>query len=310
MATERGTWRHDAFGVWMVVWSWGPAVAALGLFARHPGPLAYVAAVLVIAARQHALFVVAHESFHKTVFRNAWLNRFAGGWLAAYPIVIPWTGARAGHLEHHRKVGTVEDPDRYAWFWRKSDRAAFVLHMCATATGLPFVLRMARLVVGLPPARPRAGVVAPAAFKADRSDQLRIVVAHVVLLGIFAATLGWQWYFLLWLWPSISIRLVLDETRQFLEHRGGLMHVYHAGPLERFFLGPFNFHLHAYHHAVASMPWFGAPRLAARAREKLTFQEHPSYVGELVAYLRGTSAVPDPPGAQAAAVADVTPQAS
>jgi len=290
-SSAKGTWRHDAWGVWMLVWSWGPALAAIALAARHPSPWSYLAALVVVGARQHALFVVAHESWHKTVFRSPRWNRFAGAWLAAYPVVIPWVSARETHLEHHRKVGTEADPDRYAWSWRRSERGAFAWHLAAVATGVPFVVRAVRQALGLPLPPPRDGMPVPTETSGGRGEQLRTVATHLVLLGAFAGTVGWVWYFALWLFPAISMRLFFEALRQFLEHRGGRMHLYRSGPVERFFLGPFNFHLHPYHHALASEPWFSVRNAAAKAAEKYEIVEHASYVGELVAYFRGAGEV-------------------
>ncbi len=302
MARTRAANRlHDAYGAWMLVWSWGPALAALSL-ARHVHTWwAFALALLVVTSRQNALFVVAHESFHKNLFRNAALNRFAGSWLAAYPTVIPWISGREGHLKHHRAVGTEADPDRYAYYWHGHERSAVARHWLAVATGVPFVMKALRIALHLPVPAPRAGIRRDESSGGGRADHLRLVVTHLVLLGLFSLTFGWMYYFAFWLWPAISLRLLVEEMREFLEHRGGHLHVYRAGPLGRFILGPFNFHLHGYHHAVASEPWFRLAQAAERAHARVTIHVQRSYERELFAFFAGRTAFASADGALAGA---------
>ena len=109
----------------MLAWSYGPIVLAIGLYAERPRVWTFALAFVVVAARQNALFVVAHESWHRNLFPWRRLNDLAGAWLASYPIVLPHWQGRHAHLEHHRTVGTESDPDRYAWGWAVDERGAF-----------------------------------------------------------------------------------------------------------------------------------------------------------------------------------------
>jgi fatty acid desaturase len=99
---------------------------------------------------------------------------------------------------------------------------------------------------------------------------------------------GWIWYFLVWLFPVLTLRVVLNDLRQFLEHRHGRLLVYNTHALERFFFGPFNFHLHAYHHAYPQEPWFVLPTLGEAARRKCPdILDYRTYLGELADYVAG-----------------------
>ena len=284
----KGTWLHDALGVWTIVWSYAPILGALGLFARWPSPWTFAAAFLMAVVRQNALFVVAHECFHGTLFRNRKVNAALGAWIAAAPIILPYAQSRRIHLDHHRRVGQEDDPSRYAWDFPTTERGRWLRYFGGVLTTVPFVARSLKMVLGkgAPPVTDaRAGLEDGGSSKIDL---LRVVVAHLVLLGLFSVTLGWIWYFALWLLPAIGAHLVLDDLRQFLEHREGKLVVYRAGPIERFVYGPFNFHLHAFHHAYASEPWFCVPASEARARAKAPhIHTLDSYTLEIVRYLRG-----------------------
>ena len=137
-----------------------------------------------------------------------------------------------------------------------------------------------------PGARPRE--VAIPLCPEDRAELMGIAAWHLAALGAFAATIGWIWYFLLWLFPVLTLRVLMNDLRQFLEHRNGRLLVYNTYPLERFFFGPFNFHLHAYHHAFPQEPWFVLPTLGEAARRKCPdIVDYGTYLGELAAYLGG-----------------------
>jgi len=292
--TWKGTWVHDLLGAWTIVWSYAPVVVALALFARTRSVWSFALAFVTVAVRQNALFVVAHESWHLTLFRSRRANEIVGAWLASYPILMPNGPSREAHLEHHRKVGTPEDPDRYAWNWAPSERSAWLRHIAAVASGLPFCLRAARTALGLPlpPPKDDRGMRGGHSFGNARAEILPLALAHVALAGLFAVTLGWYFYLALWLLPAISLHLVVDEVRQLLEHRNGRLLIYHASPLGRFVLGAFNFHLHAVHHVFAAEPWFCLPALEGRALEKrpdiVCFE---GYLGELCAFVRGRDRV-------------------
>jgi fatty acid desaturase len=283
----KGTWLHDVLGAWTLVWSYAPILAALAVFARWPSALTFAGAFLMVVIRQNALFVVAHECFHGTLFRRRGVNAWVGAWLAASPIVLPYAQSRRLHLEHHRRVGEHDDPSRYAWDFPVTERSRWLRYFGGVLTAVPFVVRAVTMVLGRggAPAAARPGLEDGGSSKADL---LRVVVVHLVLLGAFTLTLGPLWYFLLWLLPSIGAHLVLDDLRQFLEHREGQLVIYRAGPIERFVFGPFNFHLHAFHHAIASEPWFCVPSSEERARRKAPhIHTLGSYTVEIVRYLRG-----------------------
>jgi fatty acid desaturase len=292
-----GTPAHDLLGVWMLLWSYLPAVAALYAFHRWMNLGTFFLAMLVVGVRMNALFVVVHESWHYNLFRSRRLNEWLGGALASYPIMMPYFKDRDAHWNHHRHVGTSRDPNASAWDWTDAQRGAFVKELFVVGTGLSYAARILRLVFRLPPPPPAPGRPERPTLQGKMAlfEVARLAVAQAAVFAVFWMTIGWFWYFPLWLFPALSISPAWVTLREFLEHRRGALIVYRAWPVERFLLGCFNFHLHAYHHAHASAPWFVLPVMKERAlRKQPDIVYLTSYFLELAAYLRGRSSVPFP----------------
>ena len=72
---------------------------------------AYLLALFVVGTRQHALAVLQHDGTHYLVSRNKRLNNLAMNLFAAWPLAFSATGYRRYHLEHHRTLGTKDDPE-------------------------------------------------------------------------------------------------------------------------------------------------------------------------------------------------------
>lgn len=289
-----GTPLHDLLGVFMLAWSYAPAVAALWLFSRERSVATFVLAFVVVSFRMNALFIVVHESWHFNLFRSRKANEWLGSTLASYPIVMPYFQDRNTHWNHHRFVGTLKDPDAWAWDF-PDDRRVFLREIGKVASGASYLERIWRVALGRPAPPPPADRPPRPMLEGGvaKKEIVRLAAVHAAILGIFAVTVGWVWYFPLWLAPGLSLFPAVGMLREFLEHRRGALIVYRAGWTERFLLGCFNFHLHAYHHVHASAPWFTLPSMRERCERKvpgIVYLE--SYFLELGRYLRGTSTVP------------------
>ena len=73
--------------------------------------LAYPLAALIIGVAQHRLSVLHHEAIHRSFSQWPRLNEsvglvFIGASIGARPFQSRWA-----HLEHHRFLGTKEDPE-------------------------------------------------------------------------------------------------------------------------------------------------------------------------------------------------------
>ncbi len=287
MAGHKGTFVHDLLGAWMILWAWTPMVFAIGAAWRWPSAWSFLFAVVFVGCRQNALFVVAHESWHRNLFRSRRWNDWAGAWLGALPIVQTWAASREEHLEHHRTSGTAADPTWPAYAWRPDERADFVRNLVWLVTGLPFVVRAARSVFGRYATAANSARTVPRAA-IGRADLVPLLLCQAVVLCVFAATVGWWRYVVFWLWPAVAVHQAVDELRQFLEHRSGRLIVYRSSAIGRFLLGSFNFHLHGWHHIASQEPWFDLPGLDLASRRRSSeVLVLPGYGPELWAYFRG-----------------------
>lgn len=95
---------------------WAIIVVAMTAAALHPNVLVIAVAIIVVGNRQHALGVLGHDGAHGLVARWGWLNDLLTVALISGPMGIPLRAYREFHLQHHRLLGTKDDPE----LWHKS----------------------------------------------------------------------------------------------------------------------------------------------------------------------------------------------
>ena len=98
-------WGVIGLAIWLSGWVCPP-------FTGIWGACVYIGAVVVIAARQHALMVLVHEAIHKRIARTVWINDALARVAAAFPVFISLSKWRFIHLHHHQYTQTKDDPDR------------------------------------------------------------------------------------------------------------------------------------------------------------------------------------------------------
>jgi fatty acid desaturase len=81
--------------------------------------VAYPLAVIIIAARQHALAILMHETSHYLASPNRRVNEWLGSLFCAAPILANMQNYRRAHLAHHTHLNTAEDPD-----WQRKTQSA------------------------------------------------------------------------------------------------------------------------------------------------------------------------------------------
>lgn len=70
----------------------------------------YIAANVVVAAKQYAFAVIVHDSTHYRFFTSRSANEYLENALCAFPIIISVQGYRGEHQQHHMWSNTHEDP--------------------------------------------------------------------------------------------------------------------------------------------------------------------------------------------------------
>ena len=82
MLKRKSQWR----AAWMIFHAWAVIAGAMALFVWWPNPLTFIAATLIIGARQLGLAILSHDASHGLLFSNMKLNDFAGTWLTDYAL--------------------------------------------------------------------------------------------------------------------------------------------------------------------------------------------------------------------------------
>jgi len=218
------------------------------------------------------LFMVVHETAHKTAFRSHALNLAVGN-LSAFAIGLPYEYYCLFHWDHHRYTQDPEkDPELILGQKPASDAQLAIAY-----TGLLQVLIRVRLMlrhaltgrVTVPwiPENKRAGIVREA----------RLYVA--VYLALFVGSLLLHSAILLWVWivPLLAGQLILrpylyaehtgcERTRSAFENTRTTM----TGRIMKWFA--WNMPYHVEHHAYPTVPFHALPKLHAIVDGHIVFR--------------------------------------
>ncbi|MBI6576306.1 fatty acid desaturase [Pseudomonas viridiflava] len=224
-----------------------------------------VAAMIIIAARQHALFVLYHDATHYHLTRRRSVNDFLINAAIGVPGLVPIEFYRPLHLEHHQHLGTEQDPERRFLYHRQP--------WCFTPLGAGPLLRqlagdllLVNTVRNLIAYRTSGGAPLPVT---------RPLIAGVLVWVFILALLVWQCsahqlalLAMLWFVPLVTLGALLQKIRSMAEHSGGpgstpgwqaWTYSWRVGWLGRFFIWPYHINLHLQHHRAAGVPWHALP---------------------------------------------------
>ncbi len=264
--TARSDWQ-----AWrMVLGTWLFIAAIFATVAAWPNPLTIFVAVVLLAGRQLALSVLMHECGHRTLFRSPRLNDVVGQWLCALPVMNDQPAYARGHLEHHRKAGSRDDPDLSNYAAYPVTAASFrrkVIRDLSGQTGfklLSFILRGA------------AGITT----REKRASAWPFVqqLAVQVLLFLSLAAFGIGWTYLLWALAYMTVFMLIIRVRQVAEH-GGVPDLFDPDPRlntrtvdapwwQRIILAPCGVNFHMEHHFMASVPCYKLRELRRHLRNR------------------------------------------
>lgn len=97
---------------WRLALDWLIIAAFFWLSWRWHHPAIWIISAIVIGSRQHAIGILGHDGAHRLVCRNRFWNDFLTSIFCLWPLQIPLAGYRRFHFNHHRNVGTDQDPER------------------------------------------------------------------------------------------------------------------------------------------------------------------------------------------------------
>lgn len=236
---------------------WAVVIGAAVLCERFWHPLLYVAAVLVIGGRQHALGVIAHDGSHYTLFRNRRVNDLIAEIFLAWPILASLRAYRRAHLAHHANLNTELDPDllrnRPDLLGQQRSPLAVTLLMAGKGTKQGGLLKMFVGNTDKPGDR---------AWGAARWVTYAAVAAAITWFG------WWREVALYWLVPLFTWFVFAMRLRGIVEHWGlpnktplNMTRSVRVTALERVLLLPHNINLHLEHHHYPRVPFYRLPAL-------------------------------------------------
>jgi fatty acid desaturase len=265
----------------MVLGNWLFIAAIFATVAAWPNLLTIVAAVILLAGRQLALSVMMHDCGHRTLFRSARLNDVIGQWLCALPVMNDQPSYARGHLEHHRKAGSHEDPDLPNYQDYPVSRASFRRKAFRDLTGQTGFKLMSYIFRGA------SGVIS----NEKRESALPFVqqlLVQLVLFLILAAS-GIAWTFLLWVLAYMTVFMFIIRVRQIAEH-AAVPNLFDpdsrlntrtvdAPWWQRLIFAPGGVNFHMEHHFMASVPCYKLKELRQHLRSRHALDEVPEFHG-------------------------------
>jgi fatty acid desaturase len=231
--------------------------------------------VFLIGTRQHALFILAHESAHYRLFERRWLND-AVGRLCATVQGLSMRTYRVIHRLHHNNLYTELDPDTALHGGYPRGKAYLVRKLLKDLSGFTAWKTYAYFLGGAPALntqtnlaiRPLDDTSAKLRDEAQR-DRNTVIVVHVLLLAFFSWTGFIIEYLVLWILPLVTVVQAILRLRAIAEH-GATTDF--SSPLTAartnlvpawlgWLIFPHNVNFHIEHHLYASVPQYHLPEL-------------------------------------------------
>jgi fatty acid desaturase len=219
---------------------------------------------LVLMGRAHMQFgKLSHDAVHRTLFSNRTVNDFAGRWITSYPTAIMFDRSRYYHLIHHANELGQKEPELPIYANYPISKTSMLRKLARDASGYMGIKNIYHFFVLSPRYRPE-----------DKVYRKKILVVQVLILLVFTLTVGFQFYFLLWVLPWLTSRRVIERLHAISEH-GGMMpssdirlttHFIRQTPIAKFLLMPLNSGHHMAHHIDPQIPFRNLPKLSREMR--------------------------------------------
>jgi len=243
-------------------------------------PWVVVPALLLIATRQQALFVLAHDAAHYRLFPQRWLNDLVGG-LCGTLAGVSMRTYRVVHRLHHNHLYQAQDPDLPLHGGYPRGRAYLARKLLKDLLG-GTAWKTYGYFFGAPALNAATGEksrplddTAPRLRAEARRDRWIVAGFHLAApAAALAAGYGVE-YLVLWPLPLVTLLQPLLRFRAICEH-GAVAD--HASPLTAartnlgprwlvWLLFPHNVNFHIAHHMYPAVPMYNLPA-AHRALEE------------------------------------------
>lgn len=247
--------------------TFGLIAAAVAVAVRWPHPLVVAAAIVVIAAGQHQLAVLAHEAAHYRLYQTRWVNDLAGK-LCAAPLGLSMLTYRVIHRIHHNHLYEPIDPDLPLMAGYPRGRAYLLRKLAKDLIGIT-TIKNYLYFFGKPAGRTADNGrplddTSPSLRRAAARDRAIVTSINLLTLATAIAFGAWRWYLVLWILPLVTILQVILRLRAVLEH-GAVTDT--STPLRAartnlvprsvaWILFPHDVHYHIEHHLYPSIPHY------------------------------------------------------
>jgi fatty acid desaturase len=265
----------------LVLANWAAIALVFSIVGQWPNPFTVTVAVVLLAGRQLGLSVLMHECGHRSLFATPSLNAHVGQWLCALPVMNDQPSYARGHLEHHRKAGTPEDPDLPNYRAYPISRDSFRRKVIRDLSGQTGFKLMAAIFTG-----------ASGAISREKRDSARPFLQQLaVQLALFSLlyVCGIGWTYAIWALAYLTVFMLIIRIRQIAEH-AAVPDLYAPDPRlntrtveapwwQRLLFAPNGVNFHMEHHFMASVPCYRLPALRQHLRRAGALQGVPRFTG-------------------------------
>lgn len=264
-------WIIDAALDWSII---ATTIAMAGVL---NSPIAYLAAVLIVGNRQHALAILGHDGTHFSAARKMKLNDTLTDLLAFWPIGLTTTGYRNLHFKHHKYANTEADPELQH---RKAKAPQWDLPMTTGKVARYAVMDMVGYSL-------TDYLIIVALSKPDKkSEYVGLALFHLVVISA-AIVSGFGWVAAIWYFSLPTSFMMFFRLRTWLEHQGSDdTHILHLNLAQRIVLSPHNAWYHYEHHHYPSVPYYNLPRL-----RKILQHDRVLSLDELIKFYRDSGSI-------------------
>jgi fatty acid desaturase len=248
---------------------WLAIAGAIACWTLYPNIFTFLLVQVVVAARQHALFVMMHEGAHGYLCKGRKWNDRISNWFAAWPTFMSTNRFRHRHWEHHRHTNTEQDPD----WQRKLGNPQWKFPKTGTSLArdfLPYLWGQGVLEIGF------AQTVLGINWK-----ELKAAWPYYGAIAVVLTVTGnWPTFLVCWMLPYLTLLPILHKVRMIVEHFG--LPNSHALNTTRnvvapkfvlFLIGPHATALHLVHHLCPYAPWHQVPKLHALLQKKPEYRQ-------------------------------------
>jgi fatty acid desaturase len=256
---------------------WSVIFTAIVLCSVFWNPVLYLAAIIVIGSRQHALLILGHDASHYRFLPTRWQNDLFANTFLMWPTFASVEGFRKFHSTHHQYTNLPGDGNRHIWYthdamgelepgWRfpktRAGLALLLLRRAFFVTGLFWIVR---------------GLVGASLIPSPHWMVAAKIAFYSSIIGALTFFEAWEGFLLFWLVPFCTWHIAVQYVRIICEHSAvrseeaeyAITRTTVPTFIESLLILPRNVGYHLEHHWYPSVPFYRLPDLHERlmARE-------------------------------------------